>query len=128
MSLGSLQSNEAVNVGWLISPTINMDLNPSEILTFKASQSFVTSASNSLEVLIATDYNGSNLTTANWQPLSATLPTTSSAYFAFIPSGEIDLSTYTGNVSIAFKVTGSGTNSALDGSYQVDDIKIYNKK
>ena len=124
----SFQSGDAVNTAWLISPTINFDASPSEILTFKASQSFVTSSSNSLEVLIATDYNGSNLATANWQTLNATLPTTSSAYFAFIPSGEIDLSTFTGNATIAFKVKGSGTNTSLDGSYQIDNIKIYNKQ
>ncbi len=124
----SFQSGELVNISWLLSPTINMDLNPSEVLMFKASQSFVSSSANSLEVLIATDYNGSNLTTANWQPLSATLPTTSSPFFAFINSGEIDLSTFTGNATIAFKVKGSGTNTALDGSYQVDDIKIFNKQ
>lgn len=125
---GSGQTPEPINIGWLISPTINMDLNPSEVLIFKASQSFVSSSANSLEVLIATDYNGSNLTTANWQALSATLPTTSSPFFAFINSGEIDLSTFTGNATIAFKVKGSGTNTALDGSYQVDDIKIFNKQ
>lgn len=119
---------DPIHIGWLISPTINFDANPTEILTFKASQSFVTSSSNSLEVLIATDYNGSNLATANWQTLNATLPTTSSAYFAFIPSGEIDLSTFTGNATIAFKVKGSGTNTSLDGSYQIDNIKIYNKQ
>ncbi|WP_395054447.1 choice-of-anchor J domain-containing protein [Flavobacterium sp.] len=124
----SFQSGELVNISWLLSPTINMDLNPAEVLIFKASQSFVSSSANSLEVLIATDYNGSNLTTANWQPLSATLPTTSSPFFAFINSGEIDLSTFTGNATIAFKVKGSGTNTALDGSYQVDDIKIFNKQ
>lgn len=124
----SFQSNEAVNIGWLVSPDINLDATDNEILQFQASQSFVTSASNSLEVLIATDYDGTNLTTANWQPLPATLPTTASSFFAFIKSGEIDLSEYTGNVNIAFKVRGSGTNTALDGSYQVDAIRVYTKQ
>ena len=124
----SFLSGDAVNVGWLISPTINLDANPSETLIFRASQSFVSSSSNSLEVLIATDYNGSNLATANWQTLNATLPTTSSPFFEFIKSGEIDLSTFTGNATIAFKVKGSGTNTTLDGSYQIDDIRIYNKQ
>lgn len=124
----SFQSNEAVNIGWLVSPDINLDATDNEILQFQASQSFVTSASNSLEVLIATNYDGTNLTTANWQALPATLPTTASAFFAFIKSGEIDLSEYTGNVNIAFKVRGSGTNSALDGSYQVDAIRVYTKQ
>jgi hypothetical protein len=124
----SFKSGNAVNVGWLISPAINMDAIEGEILLFQASQSFVSSGANSLEVLIASDYNGTNLTTANWQALAATLPTTSSPYFEFIKSGEIDLSSFTGKINIAFKVKGSGTNAALDGSYQVDAIRIYTKK
>lgn len=123
----SFQSGDAVNIGWLVSPVINMDTYEGEILQFQASQSFVSSSANSLEVLIATNYTGNNLTTANWEPVNANLPTTSSPYFEFIKSGEIDLSAYKGNINIAFKVKGSGTNNALDGSYQVDAIRIYTK-
>jgi len=124
----AFQSGNTVNIGWLISPSINMDVVEGELLQFQASQSFVSSVANSLEVLIATNYNGTNLATANWESISAILPTTSSPYFEFIKSGEIDLSSYKGNINIAFKVKGSGTNTALDGSYQVDAIRIYTKK
>jgi hypothetical protein len=124
----SFQSGNAVNIGWLISPSINMDVAEGEILQFQASQSFVSSSANSLEVFIATDFNGTNAATANWQPIAANLPTASSPFFEFIKSGEIDLSLFTGNINIAFKVKGSGTNTALDGTYQVDAIRIYTKK
>jgi hypothetical protein len=123
----SFQSGDVVNISWLVSPVINMDTYEGEILQFQASQSFVSSSANSLEVLIATNYTGNNLTTANWEPVNANLPTTSSPYFEFIKSGEIDLSAYKGNINIAFKVKGSGTNNVLDGSYQVDAIRIYTK-
>jgi hypothetical protein len=123
----SFQSGDVVNISWLVSPVINMDTYKGEILQFQASQSFVSSSANSLEVLIATNYNGTNLATANWEPVNANLPTTLSPYFEFIKSGEIDLSAYKGNINIAFKVKGSGTNNALDGSYQVDAIRIYTK-
>jgi hypothetical protein len=123
----SFQSGDVINIGWLVSPVINMDTFEGEILQFQASQSFVSSSANSLEVLIATNYTGNNLTTANWEPVNANLPTTSSPYFEFIKSGEIDLSAYKGNINIAFKVKGSGTNNALDGSYQVDAIRVYTK-
>ena len=123
----SFQSGDVVNIGWLVSPVINMDTFEGEILQFQASQSFVSSSANSLELLIATNYNGTNLATANWEPVNANLPTTSSPYFEFIKSGEIDLSAYKGNINIAFKVKGSGTNNVLDGSYQVDAIRIYTK-
>ncbi len=123
----SYQSGELTNIGWLISPTINMDAQEGEKLQFIASQSYVSNSANSLEVLIATDYDGTNLTTANWQPVTgASLPSTSSEYFLFIESGIIDLSGYTGNINIAFKVKGSGTNTTLDGGYQIDNIRIYN--
>ena len=123
----SFQSGDVVNIGWLVSPVINMDAFEGEILQFQASQSFVSSSANSLEVLIATNYTGNNLATANWEPVNANLPTTSSPYFEFIKSDEIDLSAYKGNINIAFKVKGSGTNNVLDGSYQVDAIRIYTK-
>jgi hypothetical protein len=124
----SFQTPDAVSIGWLISPKVDLGTEQNKNLIFRASQSFVSSSSNSLEVLIATDYDGTNLTTANWQNLTATLPTTSSPFFEFIYSGEIDLSTFTGNVNFAFKVKGSGTNTALDGSYQIDDVNVILKK
>ena len=123
----SYQSNDAVNIGWLISPDINMDAVEGEKMQFRANQSYVSSSANSLEVFIATDYNGNNLTTANWQPITAKLPTTSTPYFEYVNSGEIDLSSYTGKINIAFKVKGSGTNTTLDGTYQVDAIRVYTK-
>lgn len=122
----SFQSNEPVNVAWLISPAIDLDKQEGEKLSFESSQSYVTSASNSLEALISTDFDGTNVTTATWTSLQATLPTTSSTYFQFIKSGVIDLSTYSGKAYIAFKVKGSGTNTSLDGSYQIDNVKVYN--
>ena len=121
----SYQSGEAVNVAWLISPAIDLDKQDGEKLTFESAQAYVTSASNSLEALISTDFDGTNVTTATWTTLQATLPTTSSTYFQFIKSGVIDLSTYTGKAYIAFKVKG-GTNAAIDGSYQIDNVKVYN--
>lgn len=122
----SFQSGNAVNVAWLISPSINMDTYEGEKLVFQVAQSYVTSSANSLEVLISTDFDGTNVTTATWQNLPATIPGTSAVYFEFYSSGEIDLSSYTGNINLAFKVKGSGTNNTLDGSYQIDNVRIIN--
>lgn len=118
-------SSDPVCVGWLISPTFNLDNSTNEKLVFEAAQSYVTSSSNTLEVFISNNFNGTNVSTATWKPLSAILPSTSSAYFAFIKSGIIDLSSYTGNVNIGFKVKGSGTNATLRGSYQIDNVKVF---
>lgn len=123
----SFRSPDVVNISWLISPKINMDANEGEILVFRASQSFVSSAANSLEVLVSSNFDGTNVSAATWTTLSAKLPTISTPFFEFIKSGEIDLSSFSGNINIAFKVKGSGTNTALDGSYQIDDIRVFTK-
>ena len=121
----SYQSGQAVNIGWLISPAINLDGHANARLLFQVSQSYVTSAANSLEVLISTDYDGTNVTAATWTPLPASIPGTSAEYFLFQTS-DIDLSAYSGNIHLAFKVKGSGTNTALDGGYQIDNVRIIN--
>lgn len=115
---------EPVNIGWLISPAINMDEHEGEKLQFRSSQSYVSSAANSLEVLVSTDFDGTNVLGATWEPLDVTLPTPSSTYFEYVKSGIVDLSGYTGNIHIAFRVKGSGTNSQLDGGYQIDTVRI----
>ena len=121
----SFNSTDPVCVGWLISPKLDLDKGENEKLVFEAGQSYVSSAANSLEVLISTNYNGTNLATANWQPLPAVLPLTTSPFFDFIKSGIVNLSGFSGKVNIGFRVKGSGTNSALDGSYQVDNIRVF---
>lgn len=122
----SFQSPDLVSVGWLISPKINLDKQEGEKLIFQSSQSFVSSGSNSLEVFYSKDFDGTNVSTATWIPIEAILPSPSSTYFEFIDSGVIDLSNVKGEIQLAFKVTGSGSNTALDGSYQIDNISIYN--
>ncbi|WP_298156101.1 hypothetical protein [Flavobacterium sp.] len=121
----SYQSGEPSNIGWLVSPAVSMDAAEGEILRFQVSQSYVSNTvSNKLEVLISSDYDGTNFAAATWTPLQANLPTVDANYFVFQDSGEIDLSGYTGNIHVAFKVTG-GTANAIDGSYQIDNVRIY---
>lgn len=120
----TFQSGQPSNIGWLITPSINLDAQDGEKLVFQVAQAFVDNAANTIEVLISTDYDGTNVTAATWQSLSATLPTTASVRYEFIKSGIVDLSRYTGTAHIAFKVKGNGT--TLDGTYQVDNIRVYN--
>lgn len=119
----------ALNVAWLISPKIDMDTHTDEVLTFRAAQHHldVDSQSNSLEVYVSTDFDGVNIANATWIPVSAKLPKQATPWYQFIGSGAIDLSTYTGKINIAFKYTGSGKNTALDGAFQVDDVQVYGK-
>jgi len=125
----SYQSGQASNVAWLISPPINMDSRENETLTFDVAQAYVSSTSNSIELFISTDYNGTDVLTATWTPLTFTKPALDfDTNFDFFSSGLIDLSSYEGDVYIAFKCKGSGTNSSLDGTYEIDNIRIFDKK
>lgn len=118
------QSGEASNIGWLISPPIALEAGNTKKLRFQAAQAFVSSTANSMQVLISTDYNGTDVLGATWMPLQANLPNVDSNYFEFLDSGEISLADYSGNVYVAFRVV-SGQNNTIDGSWQVDSFRVY---
>jgi len=120
----------ASNIAWLISPKIDMDSHTNEVLTFRTAQHHldVDSPLNSLEVYISSDFDGLNIAKATWTQLTVVLPKQATPWYQFVGSGGVDLSAYTGQISIAFKYTGSGKNLALDGAFQVDDIQIFGDK
>jgi hypothetical protein len=83
--------------------------------------------STSLSVLISTNYSGSgdpNASGVTWTSLPYNTPTlpTSGNFGAPTPS-EINISSYTGTVYIAFKYAGSGTGGNTS-TYEVDDVKV----
>ena len=124
--LSSFNSGNAVNESWLVSPPIDMDSHTAEVLIFKVAQHHldVDSPLNSLKVYISSNFTG-NVTTATWTQITVGLPTQATSWYQFVSSGGIDLSTYTGNINVAFKFTGSGTVTTLDGAFQVDDFKVF---
>ncbi len=117
-------TGDDVNIGWLVSPGINMDAQNNEFLNFKTAQHHLDSAANTLEVLVSTNYNGTDILAATWEPINANLVSMSDSWYSFIDSGLIDISSYTGILYVAFKVTGSGTDTQLDGAYHVEDFNI----
>jgi hypothetical protein len=130
----SYQSGELSNIAWAISPKINLDNSTDEVLTFNTSSEYVTNSANKIEVYYSNDFDGTNVLSATWTPINAVVANNSTNISSSdsngninIFSGEIDLSTISGEIYIAFKGTGSGTNTALDGSLRLDNIKIYNK-
>lgn len=125
---GTFGANDTANVGWLISPGIAMEGQLNEILNFKMAQHHLDSVRNTVEVLVSTDFNGVDVLNATWEPIEAKLPTKYDEWYAFKDSGLIDVSMYSGTLFVAFKVTGSGTNEALDGSYQLDDFRVLTQK
>ena len=117
-------SPDVVNIAWLISPGVDLDAQENEFLNFKMAQHHLQSDLNTAEVFVSTDYDGSNVLGATWIPVSANLPNQSNSWYQFVDSGLIDLSSYSGTLHVAFKVTGSGTDQTLDGAYQLDDFTI----
>ena len=113
-----------VNIAWLVSPGIDLDAQGVEFLNFKMAQHHLTSEDNTVEVLVSTNFDGSDVLAATWNSVAATLPTQSNSWYDFIDSGLVDLSSYSGTLHVGFKATGSGTNTNLDGAYQLDDFTI----
>jgi len=120
----SYGTGDVSNIGWLVSPGIDMDAQTNEVLKFKSAQHHLDSAANTLEVFVSTDFDGTNVLAATWVPVSANLATMSDSWYDFVPSGAIDVSSYTGTMYVAFKVTGSGTDSQLDGAYHIEDVEL----
>lgn len=117
-------------VAWLVSPKINIDDYKNAVLSFRSAQHDlkVDSPLNSLEVYVSTNFDGSNVANAKWDKLEAVLPTLSTPVRQFISSDRIDLSSYSGDIHIAFKYVGSGKDKVLNGAFMVDDVVIVGDK
>ena len=105
---------------WLISPEVNLTdaLNPK--LEFFTARRF---GGPDLEVLISTDYDGTNPTSATWMPIDATL---SPDNYELVSSGLVDLSAYIGEtIHLAFHYTSTGTASGEGAVYQVHEVYIF---
>ncbi|SFN44130.1 protein of unknown function [Bizionia echini] len=121
----TFNSGSPVNIAWLVSPGIDMDAQEDERLNFTAAQHHLESEANTLEVFVSTDFDGTDVLAATWEPVSASLPTMDNSWYEMVDSGLIDISGYTGTLYVAFKVTGSGTDTSLDGAYQVDNFNVF---
>lgn len=106
---------------WLITPAI--DLSEAKILSFESAQAFF--KHDGLTVLISTNFDGTNVSTATWKPLTAKLAGSADANYANVPSGDIDLSTYTGKAYIGFKYVGDKTTNTT--TFRIDNVKIRKK-
>jgi hypothetical protein len=109
---------------WLITPPV-INTSGDKVLTFKSAMAYWEHNGEPLTVLASTDFDGTNVETATWTPLSPTLANSGSGNYTFVESGEVDLSGFAGNVAIAFKYIGSDTEST---SIQIDDVSIVSGK
>jgi len=120
----TLSSAPAQLNSWLISPAIDMDTVEGEQLSFQTCHSkYVNTTTNVIELYIATNFTGSNFSTANWTKTKyiTTLPDPLTKAYVYVNSGAIDLSRYTGKINFAFKYIGV---PSLSGTYQVDNVRI----
>lgn len=117
----AFQDVSAEMESWLITP--QLDLSGGKILSFESAQAFF--KHNGLTVLISTNFNGTNVGTATWTPLIAKLASSTDANYANVPSGDVDLSAYTGKAYIGFKYVGDKTNNTT--TFRIDSVKIRKK-
>lgn len=104
---------------WMITPPI--DVSEPKTLTFETAHSF--HVHDGLTVWAATDYDGSNAATANWVQLSAYIAQSSDPENEFQPSGDVNLSGFSGTIHIGFKYVGSGPNDQTT-SWRIDNVKV----
>jgi len=105
---------------WLITPPV-VNTSGDKILHFETAKAFWEHTGVPLEVFASTDFTGENFATATWTKLDARVASSTDPDNAWIPSGDIDLSAFTGNVAIGFKYLGSDTEST---SIRIDNLAI----
>ncbi len=111
------------NTAWLISPQVNLAGMVSKTLFFQTAYNTWT-GNGALEVLISTNFNGTDVTSANWTPVSgARIVLQTDVANTWVGSGNIDINQYTGNIHLAFKYTSAGGAAAT--AFRVDNVKIY---
>lgn len=105
---------------WLITPPLDVTNAASKVATFKTAKQYWM-ASTVFEVYALQCVNGKTIQTK----LNPTLATETSADNTFIPSGDIDLSSFNGIVHIGFKYIGEG-GASKSTSWRIDDFEFNN--
>ncbi len=115
----AFRDNAPSMVTMLVTPPLRLD--QPKILQFESAKAFWTH--QGLSVWISTDFDGQNIAQATWHPLQCRLASESDPDHEWIPSGDIDLSAYSGIAYIAFRYEGSGPNGKTT-SARIDNVKV----
>lgn len=119
------QSGDNINVGWFVSPAIDIELASKKNLTFEVAHHHVVNTENNyIQAYISTDFDGENVLAATWTEFDFNKPTPALSNYEFIKSGAVDISEYSGTIYVAFKVTG-GTDSQNAGAYMIDNVRVF---
>lgn len=104
---------------WLITPEV--DLSEAHTLSFQSSQHHW--VHDGLSVWVSEDYEeGDNPEDATWEELEVPLAQESDEWYAWINSGEVDLSDYNGTVYVGFKFVGDA--NANTTGIRLDNITV----
>ena len=113
---------------WLITDKLDFTKTTNETLIFTSVNRFYVGAV--FKVYVSENFDGTipNISTATWTELNPTIPTSSTQNDVSVPSGQLDLSNFTGdNVRIAFRYQGSKT-TGITTTFQLDNIKLFENK
>ena len=105
---------------WLITPPMNVTNASNKTLKFKTAQAFW-KESTTFEVFVLKCENGTTTQTK----LNPVLPTSSSTNYAFVSSGDIDLSQFSGTIHIGFKYVAEG-GASNSTTWCIDDVEFNN--
>ncbi len=120
--MSAYNSGDSSNIVWLITPAIDLDAQGAEFVKFSSSNSY--SDNSELELLISTDWDGSeaSIESSTWSTLNTNIVSDDEYYQNWVDSGLTDLSSYSGNAYIALKYTGGGSN--YTGTFEIDDFQV----
>ena len=108
---------------WLVTPGINLSGGTNPKFNFTTVDGYDNGAT--IKVYISTNYNGSSTPwTSTWTELPVTISSGHTTGYApaFVPSGDIDLSAYSGTVYFAFVYEGSDPSKTT--TFEVDDVTV----
>ncbi len=111
---------------WLITPAIDMDKSTNEKLSFDVNVGYW--KHEGLRVMISTDYDQipADISKAKWDDVTAsfTIPKEpTKGYGSFASAGTLDVSGYSGKMSVAFVYNGDAA-SGETTTYQIDNVKV----
>jgi hypothetical protein len=113
-------SGLAEMVTWLITPPVRIQ--GTKYLAFTSAKAYwAHQAEDGLTVWVSSDFNGTDVSSANWVQLEARIAGENDPDHEWIASGNIDLSSFSGNYYIGFRYRGSNTEST---SLRIDDVIV----
>ncbi|MFT3738420.1 MAG: choice-of-anchor J domain-containing protein [Breznakibacter sp.] len=117
-------SGNKENEDWLVSPQIDLTGQANVVLKVRQVARYINGLWDQITINVSSDYNGTNLSTATWTPLTInTMPT--GADWNFVESEDVSLAAYEGKkIYVAFKYLSTTTNAS---TWEIDYVKVLAK-